>query len=84
MRQLIGSKLRPGQYLRDASVDSLSIFANDVGDLDLLYHDVEYARWTCFGDLVCPPCLASIINGQKLSTEYPIAGDEIVLKSTAG
>ncbi len=48
-RALIGNKLRPEQYLRDASVDSITIFANGVGDLNPLYRDLEYARWTRFG-----------------------------------
>jgi acyl dehydratase len=55
-RALIGSKLRPEQYLRDASVDSLTIFANGIGDLNPLYRDLEYARWTRFGGLIGHPC----------------------------
>jgi acyl dehydratase len=55
-RALIGSKLRPEQYLRDASVDSVTIFANGIGDLNPLYRDLEYARWTRFGGLIAHPC----------------------------
>jgi acyl dehydratase len=55
-RELVGSKLRPEQYLRDASVDSITIFANGVGDLNPLYRDQEYARWTRFGGLIAHPC----------------------------
>ena len=55
-RALIGNKLRPEQYLRDASVDSITIFSNGVGDLNPLYRDVEYARWTRFGGLIAHPC----------------------------
>ena len=55
-RALIGSKLRPEQYLRDASVDSMTIFCNGIGDLNPLYRDVEYSRWTHFGSLVAHPC----------------------------
>ena len=55
-RALIGNKLRPEQYLRDASVDSITIFANGVGDLNPLYRDLEYARWTRFGGLIAHPC----------------------------
>ena len=55
-RQLIGAKLRPEQFLRDASVDSLTIFVNGTGDLNPLYRDVEYARWTRFGGLIGHPC----------------------------
>jgi len=55
-RALIGCKLRPEQYLRDASVDSIIIFANGIGDLNPLYRDQEYARWTRFGGLIAHPC----------------------------
>jgi len=55
-RALIGSKLRPEQYLRDASVDSMTIFANGIGDLNPLFRDLEYARWTHFGGLIAHPC----------------------------
>lgn len=55
-RALIGAKLRPEQYLRDASVDSITIFANGIGDLNPLYRDQEYARWTRFGGLIAHPC----------------------------
>ena len=55
-RELIGSKLRPEQYLRDASVDAITIFANGIGDLNPLYRDQEYARWTHLGGLVAHPC----------------------------
>lgn len=55
-RALIGCKLRPEQYLRDASVDSITIFSNGIGDLNPLYRDQEYARWTRFGGLIAHPC----------------------------
>lgn len=55
-RALIGHKLRPEQYLRDASVDSLIIFANGIGDLNPLFRDQEYSRWTRFGGLIGHPC----------------------------
>jgi len=55
-RALIGHKLRPEQYLRDASVDSMTIFCNGIGDLNPLFRDLEYARWTRFGGLVAHPC----------------------------
>lgn len=55
-RALIGSKLHPEQYLRDASMDSITIFANGIGDLNPLYRDPEYARWTRFGGLIAHPC----------------------------
>ena len=55
-RALIGCKLRPEQYLRDASVDSITIFGNGIGDLNPLFRDQEYARWTRFGGLIAHPC----------------------------
>jgi acyl dehydratase len=55
-RALIGCKLRPEQYLRDASADSLIIFANGIGDLNPLFRDQEYARWTRFGGVIAHPC----------------------------
>lgn len=55
-RELIGCKLRPEQYLRDASRDAITIFANGIGDLNPLYRDEEYARWTRFGGLIAHPC----------------------------
>ena len=55
-RALIGCKLRPEQYLRDASVDSIIIFGNGIGDLNPLFRDQEYARWTRFGSLIAHPC----------------------------
>lgn len=55
-RALIGRKLRPEQYLRDASVDSITIFGNGIGDLNPLYRDLEYARWTRFGGIIAHPC----------------------------
>ena len=57
-RALIGSKLRPEQFLRDASVDSITIFSNGIGDLNPLFRDQEYARWTRFGGLIAHPCFA--------------------------
>lgn len=55
-RALIGLKLRPEQYLRDASVDTITNFSNGIGDLNPLFRDQEYARWTRFGGLVAHPC----------------------------
>jgi acyl dehydratase len=55
-RELIGCKLRPEQYLRDASLDSITIFSNGIGDLNPLYRDQEYSRWTRFGGLIAHPC----------------------------
>lgn len=55
-RDMIGAKLRPEQYLRDVGVDTITHFSNGVGDLNPLYRDLEYARWTRFGGLIAHPC----------------------------
>jgi acyl dehydratase len=55
-RAMIGLKLRPEQFLRDASVDTITNFSNGIGDLNPLFRDQEYARWTRFGGLVAHPC----------------------------
>lgn len=55
VRKMIGLKLRPEQYLRDASVDTITNFSNGMGDINPLYRDVEYARWTKYGGLVAHP-----------------------------
>jgi len=55
-RALIGAKLRPEQFLRDASRDAITIFSNGVGDLNPVFRDEEYARWTHFGGLIAHPC----------------------------
>jgi hypothetical protein len=55
-RALIGSKLRPEQYLRDASLDSITIFSNGIGDLNPLFRDPEYGRWTRYGGIIAHPC----------------------------
>ena len=52
-RAMIGVKLRPEQFLRDASMDTITHFSNGIGELNPLYRDVEYARWTRFGATVC-------------------------------
>ena len=54
-RALIGSKLRPEQYLRDACADTIINFSNGIGDLNPLYRDAEYARWTRYGSLISHP-----------------------------
>ncbi len=55
-RALIGAKLRPEQFLRDATVDTITNFSNGIGELNPLFRDVEYARWTRFGGLIAHPC----------------------------
>ena len=55
-RAMFGVKLRPEQFLRDASMDTITHFSNGIGELNPLYRDVEYARWTRFGGLIAHPC----------------------------
>lgn len=55
-KAMIGMKLRPEQYLRDAGLDTIANFSNGIGDLNPLYRDVEYARWTRYGGLIAHPC----------------------------
>lgn len=54
-RAMIGSKLRPEQFLRDTSLDTMTNFCNATGDLNPLFRDPEYARWTRFGGLIGHP-----------------------------
>src|SRR4051812_36296393 len=61
--ELVGCKLRPEQYLRDASADAIIIFSNGIGDLNPLYRDQEYTRWTRFGGLIAHPCFPGRITG---------------------
>lgn len=55
-RAMVGVKLRVEQYLRDATVDTITNFSNGIGDLNPLYRDVEYGRWTRFGSIIAHPC----------------------------
>ncbi len=55
VRAMIGVKLRPEQYLRDVSLDTITNFSNGIGDLNPLYRDPEYGRWTRFGGLIAHP-----------------------------
>ena len=54
-KTMIGVKLRTEQYLRDASIDTIANFSNGIGDLNPLYRDAEYGRWTRFGSMVAHP-----------------------------
>lgn len=59
-RALIGKKLRPEQYLRDASVEVMINFANGTGDLNPLYRDSDYARLTRYGSLIAHPIFPEV------------------------
>ncbi len=54
-KAMIGIKLRTEQYLRDASVDTITNFSSGIGDLNPLYRDMEYGRWTRFGNMIAHP-----------------------------
>ena len=55
-RAMIEVKLQPERSLRDASVDTITNFSNGIGDLNRLFRDLEYARWTHSGGMVAHPC----------------------------
>ncbi|MBI4081689.1 MAG: MaoC family dehydratase N-terminal domain-containing protein [Candidatus Lambdaproteobacteria bacterium] len=55
VRAMIGIKLRPEQYLRDATPDTIVNFSNGIGDLNPLYRNLEYVRWTRVGGLIAHP-----------------------------
>lgn len=59
-RGLIGKKLRPEQYLRDATVEVMVNFANGIGDLNPLYRDWDYARLTRYGSLIAHPLFPEV------------------------
>ena len=44
-RDLIGCKLRPEQYLRDASTDAIIIFSNGIGETSTTLR-VRAANWS--------------------------------------
>ena len=55
VRDMIGLKIRTEQYLRDATVDTITNYSNGIGDMNPLYRDQEYGRWTRFGSLIAHP-----------------------------
>lgn len=55
-RQMIGVYLRPeGPYLQDATIDTLRNFCNGIGDVNPLYRDAEYGRWSRYGSMIGHP-----------------------------
>lgn len=59
-RALIGRKIRPEQYLRDATVEVMINFSNGIGDLNPLYRNSDYARLTRFGSLIAHPIFPEV------------------------
>lgn len=59
-RELIGAKLRLEQFLRDATIDTITNFSNGIGDMNPLYRDLEYGRWTRYGSIIAHPCFPLI------------------------
>lgn len=57
IRAMIGERLHVEQYLRDATVDTITNFSNGIGDMNPLYRDAEYGRWSRFGSIIGHPCL---------------------------
>lgn len=55
-REMVGLKLRPERYVQHATLDTLTNFVNGMGDVNPLYRDREYARWTRHEGLVAHPC----------------------------
>lgn len=57
LRGMIGVKLRleNGGYIREASTDTIVSFSNGIGDVNPLYRDSEYGKWTRFGGMIAHP-----------------------------
>jgi acyl dehydratase len=60
IRAMIGERLHVEQYLRDVTLDTITNFSNGIGDVNPLYRDGEYGRWSRFGSIVAHPCLPYI------------------------
>lgn len=73
IRQMAGIKLRPEQYLRDASQDTMTNFSIGIGDVNPLYHDLEYSRWTRFGGLIAHP-MYPIVHEWPSRTRWGLPG----------
>jgi acyl dehydratase len=54
-RALIGVPLRVAQWNTAATIDNIRHYALAIGDLNPLWHDVEYARKSVLGTIVAPP-----------------------------
>lgn len=56
LRARIGTQLRPEQYIREATIDTITNFCNGIGDLNPLHRDPSAALWTRYGGIVAPHC----------------------------
>lgn len=55
-RARIGAILRPeGPYLQDATIDTMRNFCNGIGDLNPLFRETEYGRYSRLGSMVAHP-----------------------------
>lgn len=56
LRSLVGVRLRPERYIREATVDTITNFCNGIGDLNALHRNLDHAAASSFGSLVAPHC----------------------------
>lgn len=57
LRALVGVHLRTERFLRAVTSESMGLFAKGIGDLNPLFCDEEYAKWTRWGGIIGHPCL---------------------------
>ena len=55
-KAMIGTRLRTEEYIRDASLAALETFSNSIGDLNPLFRDQEYSKYTKYGSVIGHPC----------------------------
>lgn len=55
LQAMVGIELRPERYIREATIDTITNYVNGIGDLNPLYRDESYAKWTRYGAIVAPP-----------------------------
>lgn len=56
LRSRIGTQLRPEQYIREATIDTITNFCNGIGDMNPLHREPSAAQWSRFGQIVAPHC----------------------------
>lgn len=56
LRARIGTQLRPEEYIREATIDTITNFCNGIGDLNPLHRSREATKWSRYGDIVAPHC----------------------------
>lgn len=54
LRARIGTQLRPEQFIREATIDTITNFCNGIGDQNPLHRDPSAAQWTRYGTIVAP------------------------------